>query len=163
MFNILSASSLSLCVVIVGFWIRSYMASDYLCYGTGPLSSYVITISDGELLAGEDWQYAYSPARKSRFQFGSLRPADWAGCAARECAGFGYGLYLSDMGPPINSRVVMVPFWFAAASLALFPGAWFRTWRRRRFATTGGCRRCGYDLSATPDRCPECGTIPRNT
>jgi len=52
------------------------------------------------------------------------------------------------------------PIWLTAMFFGLLPG--FRAWRvisprRRRWEMR--CDKCGYDLRATPDRCPECGTV----
>jgi hypothetical protein len=54
-----------------------------------------------------------------------------------------------------------VPFWLVTSLLATLPLA--RFWpmvRRHHRRRQGRCSQCGYDLRATPDRCPECGTIP---
>ncbi len=52
-----------------------------------------------------------------------------------------------------------VPFWFVCSAFAPVPAVWLRgRLRLRHRARAGRCLGCGYDLRATPDRCPECGT-----
>ena len=56
---------------------------------------------------------------------------------------------------------VRVPYWLLAVVTGVLPAAWLRRRRReRRTRLLGLCPRCGYDLRATPGRCPECGKVP---
>ena len=65
-------------------------------------------------------------------------------------------------GPGTSFVDIAVPHWILAALLSILPiGFGFRL-RRVRLArqrlSSGQCIACGYDVRASPHRCPECGT-----
>ena len=72
-----------------------------------------------------------------------------------------------DRNPPFKlfDRMVeyklLFPYWLAAVICAVWPAFWAarasRSRRRRIRLRRGCCPHCGYDLRASPVRCPECG------
>jgi hypothetical protein len=54
--------------------------------------------------------------------------------------------------------------WHAIILAGVLPAAQLLRWRRGRLrGHTGLCPACGYDLRASPSRCPECGAEPKGT
>jgi hypothetical protein len=57
-------------------------------------------------------------------------------------------------------KIAYIGYWqLVVPAAALAAAAIFLRGRNRR-RSNGTCRKCGYDLRATPERCPECGTVP---
>ncbi len=75
--------------------------------------------------------------------------------------GVGWGSQVLPTNYPTYSTWVVVPCWAVGLAAALLPGLRIAAaYGRRTRHRAGLCPGCGYDLRATPDRCPECGTIP---
>jgi hypothetical protein len=66
-------------------------------------------------------------------------------------------------GSSLDQWWLSVPYWMPLAIMAM-PGLWYSYRRlRQRRLKPGFCPSCGYDLRASPDRCPECGIVPEVT
>jgi len=84
------------------------------------------------------------------------RAAFAAVCALCLAANVGAGL---AVGAPVLDvlLLVLVPLWAIPNTVGW---AILLTRLRRRAGPVFRCRICGYDLRDTPERCPECGSIP---
>lgn len=97
------------------------------------------------------------------FHYRRMKPALVAPSAS---VWYRWGFNLVRANPPRPSKpnalaqsisAATVPIWLLVGATALPSLLWL--WRTMRSATPaqGLCQSCGYDLRATPGRCPECG------
>jgi hypothetical protein len=147
--NLLTALSLLLCFAAAAAWVWSYWFFDGYCW--------------------------FDPAQRRYFQVGNLDGRLWFHRTAVTPAAFnpmtGYFQLRIDGGgtvpgpshvgffldhPARGLWTFAVPYWaivlVSGTTAAAGVGRLVRSRRR-----PGTCNRCGYDLRATPDRCPECG------
>ena len=115
------------------FRIEHLYPYDNSSWVTGGGLSYIGDRPDGSLELG-----ARMPGSRSHFRF----------CGFWLVSGERWGHY---------HHALFLPAWFVFGSTVLLPGLWL-TRRRGARSLSGRCTVCGYDLRATPERCPECGT-----
>jgi hypothetical protein len=88
----------------------------------------------------------------------------WLGSSRHVVPHFGFTqgrVIVGYMMLRLDVRVISFPLWWVLSAVAFFPMFRLAVALRRHKRLSGLCSSCGYDLRATPDRCPECGTIPK--
>jgi hypothetical protein len=109
------------------------------------------------------WRFFLPPAA---FKFQSKRETD--------VPLFGDGLRVNERTPMVgafrsNGRYFVegtttkatISNWILLLLTAILPLRWLvQFYLHRAAGRVGLCPKCGYDLRATPDRCPECGAMP---
>jgi hypothetical protein len=155
--------SLLQCAATVILWVRSYRVCDRLSW-TGDTSNLDLIASRGRAelsrVTGADPLTTGSWPRFAHYiaEPREVVPGKWGDPKEGLIPGVHYARGTAADASGITVQVVALPHYFVAAlTLALPAGRAVAGLRSRRFAK-GLCLRCGYDLRATPDRCPECGT-----
>jgi hypothetical protein len=164
--NAVTVLSLLLCAATAVFWVRSYWRTDHVRYdwvlqGGRPavVAGRAVWSRHGRVVAWSQALHEDPPEGLGWYAGSKPNDDDDRSITDRpkwQVVGFAWWY------DPQPYAFLIVPHWALAAVAAVLP-AWQygRHMRRGRRRTRAGlCPACGYDLRATPDRCPECGTIP---
>jgi hypothetical protein len=152
--NLAAAAALLLCMAAGALWARSYWRryDGYLFMPDG--RCFVLALYRGgcygwtEAALSRRWQCSYAS-----------RPADAHPALDHPqfyLAGFAF-THEAQLPKKWGFYLCRVPIWLF---IVVSAGTCVFYIRKRPQVRAGFCRRCGYDLRATPQRCPECGATP---
>lgn len=166
LFNSLTALSFLLCITMITFWIRSATIGDYVRWYNQPRlfeftsSGGIAMLALGELVSTDypvpsGWEGSFWPFTRNVDTFSAdLRRGTTLGFEFRHWR-------KQTRTLREDSRTVKLPYWFVVICLGVTPTVrglrFWRSRRRRKRGKLGLCPTCGYDLRASPQRCPECG------
>ena len=161
-FNALTVLSLLLCVATVGLWVRSYWRSYFFRFVNGDARVMRgIDLVKGrvelEIVHGNLVTYFRDIQSGYRYKSG----------AAYESPKLPHTFLLLGLGSSADAlpstvrwTQISIPDAYVLALFLTLPSIrLYPRLRRRQVMLPGCCFSCGYDLRATPDRCPECGSV----
>lgn len=190
--RVLTALSLLLFVAVLAAWVRGYWSWDRVSVvrassddaGWGEIA-WCIEVRDGQI---DFMQFSYFAGSHQLRDSGVVPESGWSMYIRRfRVRSQGYPRSSSsfswnhqahrvtptwrrpkDLDSYVSIHEIAFPCWMAAIVFGALPSwqglAWWRAARRRRRASLAGrCVKCGYDLRASPLRCPECGTAVAST
>ena len=180
-FNILAPVSLMLCVAACILWARSHKLYDSLDAAPQGKRLYLIHSHCGQLWFEARTYTEDVVARGPRWQTSDRSPPLLEVLEPGDYAYDYWGFALADSersAPPPGPRLpyidvliyptawplptvkaLAIPHWALALCLAAMPTwAILRVYWSNKRRRSGLCSVCSYDLRATPDRCPECGS-----
>jgi hypothetical protein len=165
LFKLATVLSLVLLVATVAMWVRSYWISDSFEWVSHYRTRF-IAISGGRVLL----QVNHGPSGNQEFSavdhYAYVKKANETAGVGRPWR-FG-GFWIENLSfAPRGSRSAWLPYTdfvvplYAVILVSLIlPGVMLRRGaRERKRKRVGLCARCGYDLRATPECCPECGAM----
>jgi hypothetical protein len=183
LFNLAATLSLVLCVATAALWGRSYQRQGWVKWtrcGSSRCHGLLLGSYPGRLAIEIAWQSSDArPLRRSGF----IRPPmsaepgyrSWSGETPRSTDSYdAYAMTLPDRHDLhqfagiawyadysyTNSWHLLFPHRYVVLAAAVLPMWWlWRVRRMRRRARRNACVVCGYDLRATPERCPESAVL----
>ena len=165
--NVVTLLSLLVFVATVALWTRSHAVGDQWIWHDTPGNQERFA----SLASGRGWvRYGWwdnsrlsginlPPGYRSvRTPDKGIYPVGRSGERQFAFPGFRYDRYSDGSFQP--GMIVSIAYpWPAALTAVPAAVGIIRHRRDRRRRVDGLCAACGYDLRATPERCPECGTI----